>query len=107
MLSQLDQLEGHWDQSRTELVEAHRVDPLVPRFHERLGLIEFQLHRTSEAIRELERATRESPSASTWSLLAQVQMAAGNADAARRAARKAIALDPGVNVGAVGGTSAP
>jgi hypothetical protein len=106
LLSQLDLLEGHWEDAARHLREAYRVDPLVPRYHERLGLLELKLGHLAVAVDELERASRSDRTASAWTLLAQARAASGDRAGAERAAREALKLDPGADVGNLGGGGA-
>jgi hypothetical protein len=61
LLTQLDLLAGNWAAAREHLVEAHRVDPQVPLYHERLGIIAQRMGDRAGAERELREALRHDP----------------------------------------------
>jgi len=61
LLAQLDLMEGKWGAAHDHLLEAHRVDPLVPLYHERLGLIALRQGDRTGAEREFREALRSNP----------------------------------------------
>lgn len=61
LLAQLDLMEGNWGAAHDHLLEAHRVDPLVPLYHERLGIAALRQGDRAAAEREFREALRRNP----------------------------------------------
>lgn len=59
LLATVSLFEGRMEESRRYLLDAHRIDPHLPRYHERLGGVLLGLGRPQEAVLELETARRE------------------------------------------------
>ncbi|MEO5618166.1 MAG: tetratricopeptide repeat protein [Candidatus Eisenbacteria bacterium] len=95
ILAQLDLLERRWSGARAHLDSARVVDPLVPGFHERMGLAWLREGRIAEATLELELAAKRDRSVAAWALLGEAHARAGDRAAARRAFQRALEKDPG------------
>jgi len=96
VLATVFMIDGRMGDAEARLQQALVADPDLPRAHERLGLIALETGRPRDAVRELERAARETPVAPgvEYSLGVAWQKL-GETGRARAAFRSAIARDPG------------
>ncbi len=95
LLAQLDLLEGRYPEARAHLAAARAVDPLVPGYHERMGIAWLREGRAGEAARELRLAVSRERSPRAWAPLGEALAGAGDREGARSAYHRALELDPG------------
>jgi len=103
MLSQMDLVAGNLAAARGHLTAAHRVDPTIPLYYERLGMMLLREGNPQAAEHELETATHQAGGSPLgWMWLGEARARLGNRDGAIRAYRRSLQLDPG-NAGARAG----
>ncbi|HEY6867001.1 MAG TPA: hypothetical protein VI792_07080, partial [Candidatus Eisenbacteria bacterium] len=94
LLANLAMMDRRFDEARRQLEEGRREDPLMPRYHERLGLIALREHQPAQAIGHLERERREQDRSDLEIEIGGAYALLGRGDRARACYRRALALDP-------------
>lgn len=95
LLAQLDLGSGDLAGAREHLTSAYHVDPTVPLYHARLGSIFLREGNLAASERELETSSHVENSPIGWTWLGDVRARLGKRDAAIRAYKRALQLDPG------------
>lgn len=95
IVAQMDLVAGNLASAREHLTAAFRIDPTVPLYHQRVGVILLREGNTDAAVRELELSGKveKSPDAFAWLGAARAQQ--GDRAGAIEAYRRALKLDPG------------
>jgi hypothetical protein len=94
LLASVALVDGRLEDSRRALQAARRIDPEVPAFHQRMGLIELNSGRPERALREFLAEGKVVNTATVQFDLGLAYSALGNLAAAKQAFMGSLAMDP-------------
>jgi tetratricopeptide (TPR) repeat protein len=95
LLANLEMMDARYDASERLLIDALRVDPRLPRAHERLGVLALSQARPADALREFERE-KDMKNPQVWIdfRFGQAYQGLGNLARARDAYRREVRKHP-------------
>jgi tetratricopeptide (TPR) repeat protein len=95
MLANMAMLDGRWELARDHLERGRRVDPALPRYHERVGLLALVQGDAPRALAAFHRELRDHPGlADLEARVGEAHLALGDTALARRQFLKELGLHP-------------